>query len=118
MSHTNNFGRTAAAIFADGVQCGSPALTEEQFCYYHHETRKPVADPQYRKARRNTFDLPAPTNRDSIQGSLSEIFLRIASNEIDLRRAGLLLYCLHIATTNLKAKPTKPPRHRPRVPHS
>ena len=31
-------------IFTDGRRCASPCLRREEFCYYHHTTRKPVAD--------------------------------------------------------------------------
>jgi hypothetical protein len=74
-------------IFTDGHRCGSPCLRGEDLCYYHHTTRKPIADPQQRRGRRSTFDLPLPE--------------RIASNDIDCRRAGLLLYGLQIASLNL-----------------
>src|SRR5215469_8054627 len=90
-------------IFPDGARCGSPALRNENRCYYHHETRKPVSNPRHHNARLNTFEMPFPDNRTTIQASLGEIFTRIATNNIDSRRAGLLLYCLQIATTNLKA---------------
>lgn len=85
----------------DGHRCGSPALRGEKFCYYHHTTRRPVADPQQRQARRDRFLLPAPGNRTDIQDALGKVLTRIASNDIDPRRAGLLLYALQIACTNL-----------------
>jgi hypothetical protein len=88
-------------ILASGQQCGSPAMRGERFCYYHHSTRKPVVDLQRRQARRNSFDLTAPRNRTAIQDSLGKVLTRIASNDIDPRRAGLLLYALQIASTNL-----------------
>jgi len=85
----------------DGQPCGSPAMRGEKFCYNHHATRRPVADPQRRQARRKSFQLQPPTTRAAIQNSLGEIIVRIAANDIDPRRAGLLLYALQIATTNL-----------------
>src|ERR1700716_2358259 len=48
-------------IFTDGHRCGSPCLRGEDLCYYHHTTRKPVADPQQRRVRRSAFELPSPT---------------------------------------------------------
>jgi hypothetical protein len=94
-------------IFTDGRRCGSHALRNEHFCYYHHTTRKPVADPKARKARVGNFDLPLPEDRSAIQASLGEIIQRIASNDLDPRRAGLLLYALQIASLNLpKERPT------------
>jgi len=96
-------------IFTDGHRCGSPCLRGEDLCYYHHTTRKPVAGPQQRRGRRSTFDLslPDPNDRSGIQLAIGEVLRRIASNDIDPRRAGLLLYGLQIASLNLP-KPAKP----------
>jgi hypothetical protein len=90
-------------IFPDGARCGSPALRNETRCYYHHETRKPVSNPRDRNARMNAFEFPFPDSRTSIQATLGDLMLRIGSNDIDPRRAGLLLYCLQLAQANLKA---------------
>jgi hypothetical protein len=96
-------------IFTDGHRCGSPCLRQEDFCYYHHTTRRPVQDPRQRQIRTALFDLPMPEDRAAIQRSIGEVLRRIARNEIDRRRAGLLLYGLQIASTNLPRDP-KPTR--------
>jgi hypothetical protein len=88
-------------IFTDGRRCASPCLRQEEFCYYHHTTRKPIANPQQRRGRRSTFHLPLPDDRSAIQSSIGEVLQRIASNDIDPRRVGLLLYGLQIASLNL-----------------
>jgi hypothetical protein len=88
-------------IFTDGRRCASPCLRREEFCYYHHTTRRPVTDPRRRRSRRSTFQLPLPEDRSAIQSSIGEVLHRIASNDIDPRRAGLLLYGLQIASLNL-----------------
>src|SRR5271170_786111 len=88
-------------IFTDGRRCASPCLRQEEFCYYHHTTRKPIANPHQRRSRRSTFHLPLPEDRSAIQSSIGEVLQRIASNDIDPRRAGLLLYGLQIASLNL-----------------
>ncbi len=93
-------------IFTDGRRCASPCLRQEEFCYYHHTNRKPVVHPRRRRSRRSTFRLPLPEDRSAIQSSIGEVLQRIASNEIDPRRAGLLLYGLQIASLNLgKSQP-------------
>src|SRR5579871_93100 len=97
-------------IFTDGHRCGSPCLRHEDFCYYHHTTCRPVQDPRQRPARTALFDLPMPEDRAAIQLSIGEVLRRIARNEIDPRRAGLLLYGLQIASTNLPRQ-TKPSRN-------
>src|ERR1700736_5831644 len=87
-------------IFTDGHRCSSPCLRQEEFCYYHHTTRRPVANPKQRR-RCSTFHLPLPEDRSAIQASIGEVLQRIAANDIDPRRAGLLLYGLQIASLNL-----------------
>ncbi len=100
-------------IFVDGRRCGSASLRHEDFCYYHHTTRHPVADPAARKARLSTLDLSIPEDRASIQLSIGLILQRIASNDLDPRRAGLLLYGLQIASSNLPPHKNLPPHAHP-----
>jgi len=82
-------------------RCGSPAMRGESFCYHHHQTRRPVENLRHRRARQSTFSLPHPNSRGEIQQALGTLMVRIAANDIDLRRAGLLLYALQIANSNL-----------------
>ena len=97
-------------IFTDGHRCGSPCLRHEEFCYYHHTTRRPVENPGDRRRRQAHFDIPLPEDRSAIQCSIGEVLLRIARNEIDPKRAGLLLYGLQIASLNLPPVPKKSTR--------
>ncbi|HEY6412079.1 MAG TPA: hypothetical protein VIX42_00230 [Edaphobacter sp.] len=101
-------------IFTDGRRCGSACLRYEEFCYYHHTTRRPAENPRQRRNRRSTFDLPLPEDRSAIQHSIGEVLRRIASNDIDPRRAGLLLYGLQIASLNLP-KPQPGRRSTPEI---
>jgi hypothetical protein len=90
-------------IFTDGRRCQSPCLRREEFCYFHHTTRQPVGPPELaaRKARRAEFQMPIPEDRSAIQFAIGEVLQRIAANQLDPRRAGLLLYGLQIASLNL-----------------
>src|SRR5216683_2157200 len=97
-------------IFTDGHRCGSPCLRHEEFCYYHHTTRRPIENPGDRRRRQAHFDIPLPEDRSAIQCSIGEVLLRIARNEIDPKRAGLLLYGLQIASLNLPPVPKKSTR--------
>ena len=90
--------------FPGGHRCASPALRGQAFCYYHHPTRKRVPNPNERRARRmarRAFAVTVPTSPIELQLTLSEIMLRLAANQIDTRRAGLLLFALQIARQNL-----------------
>ncbi len=96
-------------IKPDGIRCGSPSLRNESFCYYHHTARRPgPRQPQVLTAadrKCSTFNLPSPADlneRPGVQLAIALILHKIANNEIDPRRAGLLLYGLQIASGNLK----------------
>jgi hypothetical protein len=89
-------------------RCGSPALRGESFCFYHHPTRAVVRNPHERRAHRTArknFTIPAPTCHADIQRSLSELVRRIAANQIDLKRANLLLTALQIVARDLAVLP-------------
>ncbi len=94
-------------IHAQGHRCGSPSLRGEDFCYFHHTTRRPIppAELTDRKSRQAAFDLPLPEDRGAIQFAIGEVLRRIAANTLDSRRAGLLLYGLQIASLNLPKAP-------------
>ena len=96
-------------IFTDGRRCLSPGLRNEEFCYYHHTSRRPVQNLNTRRKRMSTFTLPNPEDRSAIQQTIGEVLRRIASNDIDPRRAGLLLYGCQIASLNLPRTDTPTP---------
>ena len=100
-------------LFTDGHRCGSRSLHGEAFCFYHHKTRKPFPKAAPAPPAEATFDLPFPEDRAAIQLSIGEVLQRIARNQIDPRRAGLLLYGLQIASLNLPPHPRQAP-DRPR----
>ncbi len=87
-------------------RCGSPALRREPFCYYHHPPRPPKSREQPEFFSR--FDLPMPEDRSAIQALIGLILQRIATGCLDSKRAGLLLYGLQIASSNLPKDPQKP----------
>ena len=100
-------------IFTDGHRCGSPSLREENFCYFHHSTRRPVQDVPKRRRTQCRFTVRMPEDRTAIQLTLGEVLQKLANNDLDPRRAGLLLYGLQIASLNLpkqdpKADPIEP----------
>src|SRR6195952_3195228 len=103
-------------IFTDGRRCQSPTLRgaagPEHFCYYHHTTRRPIPTTELRRRRacREPFHLPLPEDRSAIQHAIGEVIQKLAANEIDSRRASILLHGLRIATLNL---PKKLPNRNP-----
>lgn len=87
-------------IHLTGHRCGSPALRGENFCYYHHTTRPPVPSSAV-LARRPSFEISALDDRATLQLAIAEVLNRLAAGTLDPKRAGLLLYGLQIAATNL-----------------
>lgn len=83
---------------ATGNRCGSPALRGEQFCFYHHPTRRP---PLRATSGTVPFDVQPITSREDLQMALSEVLCRLADTTLDLKRAGLLLHTLEMASANL-----------------
>ena len=85
MSETKPKRYQCRHIFTDGHRCGSICLRGEEFCYYHHTTRKPAQNPRARRSRRSTFDLPVtdPNDRTGLQSTIVEVLRRIDANDID-----------------------------------
>jgi hypothetical protein len=94
-------------IHAAGHQCGSPALRHEQFCYYHHTTRRPAPPPDKCRHidKHEPFALQLIEDRASALVVASHLLSRIASNDLDIDRAGKMLYNLQIITTLLPPEP-------------
>ena len=88
----------------NGTQCGSPALKDHRFCYFHqrwHEQKLVINSARARKARA-TFSLPVLEDANAIQLSVMQIMQMLIAGQIDQKTAGLLFYGLQIASSNLK----------------
>ena len=84
-------------IKLNGVRCGSPALRGKDLCYFHNRVQE-----------RHQSYIPFLEDGNSIQFSLVKIMRAIMDDEIDPKKAGLLLYALQIAATNIKQVRTEP----------
>src|ERR1039458_6817726 len=94
-------------VFADGHRCGSPALRQRNFCFYHHAGRRPAPGPgkfRYLDAT-EPFTLPLVEDRVSALLAASLILSRIASNDLDHARAGRLIADLRVIATLLPREP-------------
>jgi hypothetical protein len=105
-------------IKINGTQCGSPALRCNRFCYFHkrhHDERIELhADRQKNvRARRRTvaIDLPVFEDANSIQVSLMQITRLLIAGDIDAKTAGLILYALQTASSNLHRTRFEPHIH-------
>jgi hypothetical protein len=90
--------KSCTHIKVDGVRCGSPALRGEQFCYFHQRMLRGVRNPP--NARLHPIALIE--SPEAIQASLMEVINALARNQIDVKRAELMLRALHIAVRNAR----------------
>src|SRR5580704_3341611 len=90
-------------IKVNGTQCGSPALRSNRLCYFHKTWQGARIALGANRARRNraVFDLPLLEDANSIQLALMQVMRLILSGQIDGKTAGLLLYALQTASSNL-----------------
>lgn len=112
--------RRCEFIKPDGVQCGSPALRNETHCYFHDQRRQAaLREASLRQASPFPMGIPDLENANAIQGALTEVMRLLIADQIDNRRAGLLLYALQTASHNLRqlwyADPVEDLETRPEV---
>jgi hypothetical protein len=126
-------------IKTNGERCASVALRSGAFCYFHTESEKrhkrmlsrstsvqtiihPMSlqdgsqrDPIPAAPEPLPFDLPNLEDRHSVQLALSLLLNAVARNQLDPRRAALLLYGLQIASTNARNLNPEPQRRPAKV---
>ena len=113
-----NFPNRCQHIRVNGTLCGSPALRRNRFCYFHklhHEERVELNLDRLKEARARrrklAITLPVLEDANAIQVSLMQIMRLIISGEIDGKNAGLLLYALQTASSNLPRTRFEPYLH-------
>jgi len=109
-----SFPNRCQYLKVNGTQCGSPALRRNRFCFFHkrhHEERILLHTDRARRSRRVTVDLPALEDANSVQVSLMQILRLTISGQLDSKTAGLALYALQIASSNLARTTFTPFRH-------
>jgi len=95
-------------IKTTGLQCQSPALLGNRFCYYHvrlasrHSNYRPnrALDPFFEPGQH--IRLNALEDRASIQMAISQTVNAIATGQIELKRAKAILYGLQLAAQSIK----------------
>ena len=85
----------------DGTYCGSPALRDRKYCYYHLMER----GRRLRRARALRDNLPyrleiqSLDNPYAIRAALTDIAQALAAGQLDPRTAGKLLYAIQQVTS-------------------
>src|SRR5438067_6907555 len=101
-------------IKTNGTQCGSPALRNGEYCYFHRRWRMTTVDLSHSAHHVTTeFVLPVLEDADSIQITLGQIMRMIVCRQVDTKSAGLLLYALQIASANLRRTRFEPYHFEP-----
>jgi hypothetical protein len=95
-------------IKVNGTQCGSPALREEKYCYFHmrwHSTRMLVL---LKEREHWIAGLPTLEDANSIQVGLAEVMRLLVTTEVDHKTGALLLYAMQTASANMKRTSFEP----------
>ncbi len=94
---------TCRHVKEDGAYCGSPALRDRKYCYYHLMQR----GRRLRRARALRDNLPyrleiqSLDNPYAIRAALTDIAQALAAGQLDSRTAGKLLYAIQqVSSTN------------------
>jgi hypothetical protein len=77
----------------DGTRCGSPQMKGYLYCYAHER----MLQQQSQK-----LELPALEDANGIQMAIMRVQKALIDDEISEKKAGLLLYSLQMASSNLK----------------
>ena len=113
-----NFPNRCQHIKVNGTLCGSPALRRNRLCYFHklhHEELIQLNLDRAKNARAGrrsvALTLPVLEDANSIQVTLMQVMRLILTGQIDGKTAGLLLYALQTASSNLPRTRFEPYRH-------
>jgi hypothetical protein len=89
-------------IKVNGVQCGSPALRRNAHCYFHARAHHERAISAEDKSAKRRFGFPLLEDANSIQVALMKVIQMLGSGTLDHKTAGLMLYALQTASSNLR----------------
>src|ERR1700687_4867476 len=98
-------------IKVSGTQCGSPALRNKNFCFYHQQDR-PLTVECYSEGPypSGEIDLPVFEDAHSIPTVIRQVVQMVRQKRIERKTASLLLYALQIASSNLKRMELEKPQ--------
>ena len=90
-------------IKANGARCGSPALRKHRLCYFHHY-HPPIEVGVWETDMEHSGEIVLPVIEDasSILVVVRKVTELLLSRMIQPKAAGLILYGLQIASSNLK----------------
>ena len=97
-------------VRTSGRRCRSSSLTGHNFCYLHKTTHVSAPASERRAIAlgypiQPVYQIKSIEDRPAIQVALLEIMNQICADTIDNKKAGMLLYALQIASSNLPREP-------------
>jgi hypothetical protein len=102
--------RRCQHIKTRGAQCGSPALRNEALCYYHSRSRPERVKIKGPDGKTSEILVPVFEDAAAIQMTVRQVAVLLLQDKIDNKKAGLMLYALQIASSNLKRMDEERPR--------
>lgn len=96
--------KTCHHIKANGTCCQSPALKNEDYCFFHTAQRHRIRRQRRaeRQSLRTPLQLPLLEDAESIQIAIGDVLNALVVGRIDYKTAGLLLYGLQTAASNIR----------------
>ncbi len=89
-------------IKVNGDRCGSPALRDQKFCYFHDRCSPVQVDVSTSALfPACPFFLPVLEDAASIQWGVAQVCEHLLHRRLDAKKAGVLLYAMQIASSNL-----------------
>jgi hypothetical protein len=92
---------TCRHVKEDGAYCGSPALRERKYCYYHlmqrgRRLRRALA---LRDNKPYRLEIQSLDNLYAVRAALTDIAQALAAGQLEARTAGKLLYAIQQVTS-------------------
>ncbi len=100
--------RRCQHIKVNGTQCGSPALRDEKYCYFHMRWHASKMSVILKQREHWIAGLPTLEDANSIQVGLAEVMRLLVTQEVDHKTGALLLYAMQTASANLKRTSFEP----------
>jgi hypothetical protein len=86
----------------NGTQCGSPAVRNQKFCYFHQRCNAVQFDVSTSAAEPAAlFFLPVLEDAASIQATITQVCEHLLQRRLDPKKAGVMLYAMQVASANL-----------------